>query len=50
MRVASFIVFILGCILLFSETSTGWGIALMVIGVLMNILHHLSNMAKGNRD
>ena len=41
MRVASFIVFILGCILLFSEASTGFGIALMIIGFILNIISHV---------
>lgn len=43
MRVVSFIVFIIGCVLAFSGESTGWGIALMVIGVLLNWGYHLSN-------
>lgn len=49
MRVLSFIVFIIGCILAFSDTSVGWGVALMVLGVLMNIYHHMTNISNRNK-
>lgn len=47
MRVLSFVVFIIGCILCFSDASVGWGIALMVLGVIMNFLHHFLKAAEG---
>lgn len=49
MRAASFIIFIIGCILAFSEAATGLGIALMVIGVLLNWYYHLSKMAQNRK-
>lgn len=50
MRVLSFIVFILGCIICFSDASVGWGVALMVLGALMNIFHHFSNAIDDHRN
>ena len=49
MRILSFIVFILGCILTFSGNAEGFGIALMVIGVIVNILHHMSNISRNRK-
>lgn len=49
MRILSFIVFIIGCILTFSGEAEGLGIALMVIGVIMNILHHISNISRNRK-
>lgn len=43
MRGLSFILAIIGGILAFSDTSVGWGVTLIVIGFIMNILHHLFN-------
>lgn len=49
MRILSFIVFIIGCILTFSGEAEGFGIALMVIGAIMNILHHISNISRNRK-
>ena len=43
MRILSFILVILGCCLAFSGEATGWGIALIIIGVLLNIIYHFLN-------
>ena len=47
MRILSFILVILGGCLAFSEEAIGWGIALIIIGVLLNIIHHLIREKKG---
>ncbi len=41
LRILSFIVFIIGCILCFSEAAKGFGIFLMILGFLMNVLSHI---------
>ena len=46
MRALSFVVFIIGCILLFSETAEVLGGILMALGLIMNISHHISNARK----
>ena len=47
MRILSFILVILGGCLAFSEEAIGRGIALIIIGVLLNIIHHLIREKKG---
>lgn len=43
MRILSFILVIIGGCLAFSGEATGWGIALIIIGVLLNIIYHFLN-------
>ena len=43
MRILSFILVIIGGCLAFSGEATGWGIALIIIGVLLNIIYHFFN-------